>query len=63
MVLRNEAFVDIVGKGENAGKQHFLLSPHFVFYSSKKKFQFLSDIYFVVYKCFQSGLLPDFVVW
>ena len=27
-------FENIVGKGENAGKQHFLL-PHYVFYATK----------------------------
>ena len=28
MTLRKEAFENIVGKGENAGNQHFLLFPN-----------------------------------
>ena len=27
--LRNKSFENIMGKGENAGKQHFLLFPQF----------------------------------
>ena len=33
-----KAFENIVGKGENAGNQHFLLFPQ-VFYPSMHKFQ------------------------
>ena len=38
MALKKKPFENIVGKGENAGNQHFLLFP--VFYPSQKKFQF-----------------------
>ena len=45
---------NIKGKGENAGKQHFLPSPQ-CFSTIKKGFQFLNHIYFLVCKCFQIG--------
>ena len=51
--LRNKPFENLVGKGENAWNQHFLLFQPF-FYPSQNKFQFFSYIYFVVCKCFQS---------
>ena len=54
MTLKKKPFENIVGKGENAGNQHFLLS-HNVFYPSQAKFEFFIHIYFVVYKCFQFG--------
>ena len=44
-----EAFENIVGKGENAGNQHFLLFT--------QCFQFFSYVYFVVCKCFQLVLV------
>ena len=48
-----EAFENILGKGENAGNQCFLIFPQYsVFYPSKSTFHFFSDIYFVVCKCF-----------
>ena len=49
--LTKKPFRNIVGKGENAGNQHFLLF-HNVFYRFHKEFLFLSYIYFVVCKCF-----------
>ena len=48
-----KAFENIVGKGENAGNQHFLLFPHNVFYPFQTKFQNLNYIEFVIYKSFQ----------
>ena len=42
-----EVIENIVGKGENAGNQHFLLSPNVFFYSQNKVYD-LSQIYFVV---------------
>ena len=52
MTLYKNPFENIVGKGENAGNQHFLLSYN-VFNPSQNKLQFFSHIYFVVCKCFQ----------
>ena len=43
-------FKNIVGKGENAGIQHFLLS-----HNVKKKILFVIYIYFVVCKSFEFG--------
>ena len=54
---------NIVGKGENAGNQHFLLS-HNVFYLSKTNFIFFSHIYF--FPCsnaFNLDQSEKFVVW
>ena len=45
-------FENTVGKGENAGNQHFLLFPQ-CFYPSQEEFQFFCHIYFVVWKLFQ----------
>ena len=54
--FENKAFENVVGKGENAGKQHFLLFPQcFFFLPYQHKFQFLAPIYFVVCKCHQFG--------
>ena len=39
MILKNKPFENIMGKGENAGNQHFLLFP------SQNNFQFFSHIY------------------
>ena len=48
-------FENTVGKGENAGDQHFLLFPQCFLPFSETKFNFCSHIYFVVCKCFQFG--------
>ena len=53
MTLKKKTFANIVGKGENAANQHFLLFRHNVFYQLWKVFLLLSYIYFVVCKCFQ----------
>ena len=55
-------FETTVGKGENAGNQHFSFS-HNIFHPFQREFLFLSCIYFVVCKCFQSGPVKKFVVW
>ena len=40
MTLRKKAFESIVGKGENAGNQHFLLFPQCFLPASKRIFIF-----------------------
>ena len=58
MILMAKASKSIVGKGENAGNQHFSYSHCFL--AIKNKFYFLSHFYlvackwfdFVAYKCF-----------
>ena len=52
--LKNQPFKNILGKGENAGNQHFLLLPN-CFLPFQKKFQFYSNIYFVICKCCEFG--------
>ena len=49
--LKKEAFQNILGKGENAGNQHFLLFPK-CFLPFPKQIHFLSEIHFVVCNCF-----------
>ena len=44
MPLRKKPFENIVGKGENAGNQHFLLFPHNAFYLLVGKFDVLSNV-------------------
>ena len=51
---RSTSFENILGKGENAGNQHFLLSQN-VFYLSQNECQILSHIYFVLCKGFEFG--------
>ena len=51
--LKRRTFENIEGKGENAATSIFSFT-HIVFYPLIKKFQFVSDIYFVC-KLFQSG--------
>ena len=50
-----------MGKGENAGNQHFLLFPH-CYLSIQKEFLFSSCIYLVVCKCFQFGAVQKIVI-
>ena len=52
--LGKNTFEKIVGKGENAGNQHFSFS-HNVFYPFQNKYQFLKPIYFVICKCSEFG--------
>ena len=61
--LYKKSFKNIVGKGENAGNQHFFSFSHNVFYPFQNKFQVFSHIYFVVCRCFQFGLVYNFAVW
>ena len=49
-------FEKILGKGENAGNQHFLLFPRY-FLPFPQQIQFFNDIYFVVCKCFEFRLV------
>ena len=58
--MKERPFENIVGKGENAGNRHFLLS-HNVFYPSQIKFQHLSNTYFVFCECFQDK--SDFLIF
>ena len=46
------SFENIVGKGENAGNQHFLKMFSTI---PKTNISFFSYIYFVVCKCFEFG--------
>ena len=52
-------FENIVGKGENAGNQHFLLFP-LVFYPLQNKFQIFCNISLVVCTWFQFGPIEKF---
>ena len=62
--LKKWQFENIVGRGENAGSQHFLLFSGFLCYQGqKKKNHHLSNITFVVYRRFQFGRGQNFVVW
>ena len=56
------ALEKIVGKGENAGNQHFLLFPQ-CFLLFPMQTSILSHIHHVVCKCFQFGQDHNFVVW
>ena len=58
--MRKKPFVNIVGKGENAGYQHFLLFLQ-CFLTYLRKISLLSHIE-IVCKCFQFGNGQDFVV-
>ena len=62
MTLYEKPFENIVGKGENAGNQHFLFLPTMFSTFPKIKFNFSSHTYFVVCKCFQFGPVKNFVV-
>ena len=61
--LRKKAFENIVGKGEYAGNQHFLLFPTMFSTLPKLDFGFLKPIYFAICRCFQFGQLRNFVSW
>ena len=43
-ILEQKAFENIVGKGENAGNQHFLLFPT-VFYPSHDKLEIFESLF------------------
>ena len=61
MTLEKKPFENILGKGENAGNQHFFLFPTMFPTLSKTNFNF--SAIFVVSKCFQFGIAQNFVVW
>ena len=52
MTLGKKPFENIVGKGENAGDQHFLHFPQCFSTISKTKIKYFN---FVVFKCSQFG--------
>ena len=55
-------FENIVGKGENASNQHFLLFPqYFLPYQDRDHHLLNNEI--VICKCFQFGQGQDIVVW
>ena len=60
--LRKRPFENIVGKEENAGNQYFLLFPR-CFLPFLTKFQFFTNIYFVICKFFQFWPVCNFVIW
>ena len=53
MTLRKKPFENIVGKGENAGNQHFLLFPRFLPLTNQILIVHLQ--LFVVCKCLEVG--------
>ena len=53
--MRRELFENIVGKGENAGNQQFILFPQNVFHPIKEELHHMSHFKIVVCKCFQIG--------
>ena len=58
MTLRKKSFENIVGKGENAGNQHFLFFPqYFQPYPKKKKKKISIATFYVICKCFEFGLV------
>ena len=54
---------NIVGKGENAGKQHFLLFPTKCSTLSYREIIVFATFKLIFYKCFQFGPVQNFVVW
>ena len=62
ITLKQKPFENSVGKGENAGNQHFLLSPQWFLYPAKDRNHNSSYILFVVCKCFEFGQVQNFVV-
>ena len=60
--LRKKPFENIVGKGENAGNQHFLIFlPYFL--PIPQQISIFSHIYFVICSCCQVGTFYKFVIW
>ena len=60
MTLKKKPFGNIVGKGENAGNQHFLKT--FFLTLSKTEIMLKATLKFVVYKFFRFGEGQNFVV-
>ena len=60
MTLKRKAFENIVGKEENAGNQHFLLSPQCFFILPKPNFNFL--VTFILLSANAFNLDQSFVV-
>ena len=53
--LKKNSFENIVGKGESAGNQHFLLFPQCFLPRPKPNFSFSVTFFFVICRCFQFG--------
>ena len=60
--IEKKAFENIVGKGENADNQYFVLFSH-CFLLIPQQTSILSHIYFVVCKSFQFGAFLNFAAW
>ena len=60
--LEKKILGNIVGKGENAGNQHFLLFLQ-CFLSIKDRSHNFRYIEFVVCRCVEFGSFQKFVVW
>ena len=61
--LKNKPFGNIVGKGENAGNQHFLLFPQcFLTYKGRIS-PFEQELKYFVCRPFKFGPVKCFVVW
>ena len=58
--LTKRPFENIVGKGENAGNQHFSFS-YYVFYSSNNKIHCMSHIYFCCLQASVSVYFTSFI--
>ena len=66
--VTRRTFENTVEKGENAGNQHFLLFPSCFLFPlppppKKKKFSIFNPYLIIIYKCFEFGLVQNFVVW
>ena len=65
MILRNTAFGNIVGRGENFVNQQFLLFPQFfppLFFTVSKREHHLSNTYHIVCKRFDFRPVQNFVM-
>ena len=65
MTQGKKPFENIVGKGENAGNQYFLLFPQcFPLFSKQILIHvILGYIYCVYCKCYEFGQVLQFVIW
>ena len=61
--LKKEPFENIVGKGENAGNQYFLLFPTMFSTIPKTNLNFFSNINFMLSKCFQIAPVFNSAIW
>ena len=61
-VLYKKPFENIMGKGENAGNQHFLLFPQY-FLPYQKQNHYFRNILFVICKCFEFCQVQNIFVY